>query len=122
MKRSVAMILAMVVVMAAVVLWGAVPGPAFSVSGVNYQRSCFFNTTQGNVSSWSVYANVTNRGTSASAALVISIDGSGLVHAYDFVPSGATVEVHRVVTDSAIPTDPACLQHNVTVGIGGYVF
>lgn len=119
-KRSLAIILCMVVVIAAVTLVGARPGPVFSLSGVSAQRSCFYNTTQGNYSSWSVYFNVTNRGTSASAAVVISIDGAGLFDRYYFVPSGGTVGDHQVLSDRAIATDPACLQHNVTVGLGGY--
>ncbi len=85
-------------------------------------RSCNYNTTKGTYSSWAVGFNITNRGASASAAVIVSVDGTGVAYEYEFVPSGATVEVHEVVTDPAIPTDPACLPHNVTVGIGGYVF
>lgn len=121
-KPWLAILLVVVVVVAAIALWAARPGPVFSLSGVSYERSCFYNTTQGNYSFWSVYFNITNRGASASAAVVISVDGTGIAHQYDFVPSSATVEFHNVITDPSIPTDPACLGHNVTVGIGGYVF
>ncbi len=85
-------------------------------------RSCFYNTTRGNYSFWNVQFNITNRGASASAAVVISVDGVDVVQQHDMVASSATVEFHEVVVDSAIPTDPACLPHNVTVGILGYVF
>ncbi len=112
----------MVVVVAAITLWAARPGPVFSLSGVSYERACFYNTTKGNYSFWTVYFNVTNRGASASAAVVISVDGTGIVRLYEFVSSGETVEFHDAVADPSIPTDPVCAQHEVTVGIGGYVF
>lgn len=121
-KPWLAILLVVVVFVAALALWGARPGPVFSLSGVSYERSCFYNTAQGNYSFWKVHFNITNGGASASASVVISVDGTGLVHEYDFIPSGERVEVHRVLTDPSIPTDAACLQHNVTVGIGGYVF
>jgi hypothetical protein len=121
-KPWLGILLVVVVVVAAIVLWGARPGPVFSLIGVSYERYCVYNTTQGNYSSWSVYFNITNRGATAYAAVVISVDGTGLIYQYDFVPSSATVEIHEVLTDPVLPTDPACLQHNVTVGIGGYVF
>ncbi len=120
-KRLVAILLIMVVVVAAVLLWGARPGPVFTLSGMSAERSCFFNTTQGNTSSWDVFVNITNHGSSASAAVTIAVDGSAVASQYDFIPSGATVEVHQIVTDSSIPVDAACLPHDVTVGIGGYV-
>ncbi len=115
-------LLVVVVVIAVIAAWAARPGPVFSLSGVSSERSCFYNTTQGNTSFWSVFFNITDRGASASAAVVISVDGTSVVQQYVFVASSATVEVHKVITDPAVPTDPACLQHNVTVGIGGYVF
>lgn len=121
-KPWLTILLAVVVVVAVIAAWGARPGPVFSLRKVSSERHCFYNTTQGNYSFWSVYFNITNRGASASAAAVISVDGTGLDYHYYFVPSSATVEVHKLVTDPVLPTDPACLQHNVTVGIGGYVF
>ena len=121
-KPWLAVILAAVIAIAALTLWAARPGPVFTLTGLSYGRSCFYNTTKGNYSYWSVSFNITNRGASASAAVVISVDGTGILREYDSVSSGATAEVHRVVTDAAIPVDPACLAHNVTIGIGGYVF
>jgi len=116
-----AILLVVVVLVAAIALWADRPGPVFTLSGVSSVRSCFYNTTKGNYSFWSVHFNITNRGASASAAVVLSVDGTGVDQEYDLVPSGATVQFHDVVTDPSIPTDPACLQHNVTVAIGGWV-
>lgn len=121
-RRSLAFVLAIVIVLAAVVLWGARPGPAFTVSAVHSVRQCSYNTSQGNVSDWVVFFNLTNEGTSANAPVTIAVDGSGVFFHYYAVATGTTVAVHRVVTDSAVPTDPACLAHNVTVAVGGYVF
>ena len=121
-KPWLAIILVVVVIVAAIAGWGARPGPVFSLSGVNDERYCFYDTTQGNYSFWSVYFNITNRGASASAAAAISVDGTGVLYQYFFVRSSASVAVHKLVTDPAIPTDPTCTQHNVTVAIRGYVF
>ncbi len=121
MRRSLAIILAIVIVLAVVTLWGARPGPVLAFTGTGFERFCSYDTAQGNTSYWSVFSNLTNRGASASAAVVISVDGTGLVNQYYSVPSGATVEIHQIVRDSQIPVDPACLQHNVTVAVGGYL-
>ncbi len=121
MKPLLTILLVTAVFVAAVCLVGARPGPVFTLSGVSVERSCSYNTTQGNTSFWSVDFNITNQGASGSAAVSITVDGTGLVYEYDFVASSATVAVHRVVKDPAIPTDPACLPHNVTVAIRGYV-
>ncbi len=122
MKPLVGILIITVVLVAATALWSGRPGPVFSLVGVSAQRSCFYNTTQGNYSYWDVYANLTNTGSSASAAVTIAVDGTAVVSQYDFVASGATIEIHQVVKDASIPTDAACLAHDVTVGIGGYVF
>ena len=122
MRRSLAFVLAMVIVVAAVVLWGALPGPAFTVSGVLSVRQCAYNTSQGNVSDWVVFFNLTNEGTSAYAPVTVAVDGIGVFFHYYSVPTGTTVPVRKVVTDPTVPTDPACLAHDVTVAVGGYVF
>ncbi len=122
MKRLYVILLAILIPLAAVVVWGALPGPVFSLSGLGAERTCLYNTTQGNTSSWTVVFNISNRGAGASAALTISVDGTGVLSEHDFVASGATVEVHRVVTDASVPVDSACTPHDVTVAIGGYVF
>ncbi len=122
MKPLVGILIITVVLVAATALWSGRPGPVFSLADVSAQRSCFYNTTQGNYSYWDVDANLTNTGPSASAAVTIAIDATAVVSQYDFVASGATVEIHHVVKDASIPTDTTCLAHDVTVGIGGYVF
>ncbi len=112
-----------VIVVIAIVIAGEVrPGPVFSLSGLGYKRNCFYNTTQGNYSFWSVYFNITNRGASASAAVAISVDETVVSYQQVYVASSATALVHENVTDSAISTDPGCQQNNVTVGIWGWVF
>lgn len=121
MKPLLAILIVTAVFVAAVCLVGARPGPVLSLSGVGVERSCSYNTTQGNTSSWNVAFNITNRGASGSAAVSITVDGAGIVYEHDFVPASATVAFRRVVTDPAIPTDPACLPHDVTVAILGYV-
>jgi hypothetical protein len=65
--------------------------------------------------------NITNRGASASAAVAISIDDVVAAYGEHYVPSGGTTEVHERVSDPAIPIDPGCLQHNVTVEIWGFI-
>ncbi len=116
-----AILLVVAVAVAAIGLWSARPGPVFSLGTVSAERSCFYSTTKGNYSFWNVFFNITNRGASASAAVIISVDGTDIVREYQLVPSSATLAVHNVVTDASVPTDPACLQHNVTVSIRGYL-
>lgn len=120
--RWLIVILIVVVVLAVIVAGAARPAPVFSVGAVTSNRSCFFNTTSGNYSYWNVSFTIANTGPSASAALAIMIDGATVSFEHEYVASGAMAAVHQTVTDPAVPLDPACDPHNVTVAIWGYVF
>ncbi len=120
--RWMIIILIVVVILAIIVAGAARPAPAFSLGSVAWHRYCFSNTTSGNYSYWNVSFTIANTGPSASAAVAISIDGAAVSYEHEYVATGAMAAVRQTVTDAAVPLDPGCEPHNVTVAIWGYVF
>lgn len=115
------LIVVVLIAMTVVAAWELQRGPVFSLGPVSSQRYCYYPTARGNYSFWWVSFNLTNRGASASAAVVVLIDGSEVSYQHYFVASGMTAEISENVTDPAIPTDPGCSPHNVTAEIWGYL-